>query len=102
MTDVLLDRTVEILGVHFQEWKKIWRRSEEHLIGDGNGTRAPFSEFIDPVPPCALGADFDLAGRYGFRCMSAEGRAAVHPGAKDAPMLQPPDCWKGCGPGAHT
>lgn len=68
-----LDRTVEILGVHFQMWKKRWRQREFRVIRAFEGLRPPPSVVYLAVPDCNLrqSASSELAfymdGR-GFSC----------------------------------
>lgn len=83
LQDTWLNRTVEVLGVHFQEWKKKWRISEQLQLRAHGGIRPPASRVVDPVPPCTSGANFDLYGRHGFRCMSGERHETAYENATD-------------------
>ena len=68
---IQLDRTVELLGFHFQMWKKRWRSREYRLIRAFNGTRPPFDVIPSAVPECLpdqLKRGFFLDGA-GFRCL---------------------------------
>jgi hypothetical protein len=71
---IILDRTVEILGVHFQLWKKLWRQREFRLIRAFEGVRPPPDIIRSPIPNCNLEhaqsnrvAEFRMDG-LGFSC----------------------------------
>ena len=68
-------RQVQILGFHFQAWKKRWRRTEFKLLERHNGSRP--EGVRHPAPPCPPGSDFDLRPD-GFVCIPIPGPSPLN------------------------
>lgn len=69
---VQLNRTLEVFALHFQLWKKSWRRLEYEMLLYLNGTRPPHSVIRHAVPDCLVGAHGEMSrfrlGPSGFGC----------------------------------
>lgn len=72
-TAIILDRTVEVMGVHFQMWKKLWRSREFRLIRALQGLRPPPDVIYSAIPDCRLSRSVGTAVTFhmdgtGFSC----------------------------------
>lgn len=76
---VQLDRTVEILGFHFQMWKKIWHNREFRILNTFHGVRPAPDAVRMAIPACRLEASPDRDEFYldqnGFSCSRLGGYA---------------------------
>ena len=59
-------RRLPLLGVHFQDWKKQWSRSERALLMAHNGERPRGTS--DPVPTCPADTTAFQLNASGFLC----------------------------------
>lgn len=70
LRDVITHRRVEILGFHFQEWKKRWRKKEIAMLTERAGVRDAAQPFA--APSCSVANGDGTAGFHmnsqGFRC----------------------------------
>ena len=77
LANVRTHRRVEVMGFHFQEWKKRWRRAEYRLLAAhaGSRTSGSLAASAEPPPfaaPSCPAADVASSGFHvlaeGFRC----------------------------------